>query len=65
MAGALPVLFPNVVIFFLQSRGKLVPNDEKPAAGEAGKKQSWSRTSRKIIPAPLKCKNARFIDFMR
>ena len=37
VAGALPVLFPNVVIFFLQSRGKLVPNDEKPAAGEAGK----------------------------
>ena len=36
-AGALPVLFPNVVIFFLQSRGKLVPNDEKPTAGEAGK----------------------------
>lgn len=37
VAGALPVLFPNVVIFFLQSRGKLVPNDEKPTAGEAGK----------------------------
>lgn len=37
VAGALPVLFPNVVIFFLQSRGKLVPNDEKPAAGETGK----------------------------
>ena len=37
VAGALPVLFPNVVIFFLQSRGKLVPNDEKPVAGEAGK----------------------------
>ena len=38
VAGALPVLFPNVVIFFLQSRGKLVPNDEKPAAGEAERK---------------------------
>ena len=37
VAGALPVLFPNVVIFFLQSRGKLVPNDEKPVAGETGK----------------------------
>ena len=37
VAGALPVLFPNVVIFFLQSRGKLVPNDEKPTAGETGK----------------------------
>ena len=37
VAGALPVLVPNVVIFFLQSRGKLVPNDEKPAAGETGK----------------------------
>ena len=35
VAGALPVLFPNVVIFFLQSRGKLFPNDEKPAAAEA------------------------------
>ena len=35
VAGALPVLFANVVIFFLQSRGKLVPNDEKPAAAEA------------------------------
>ena len=31
VAGAAPVLFPNVVIFFLQSRGKLVPADEKPA----------------------------------
>ena len=31
VAGA----FPNVVIFFLQSRGKLVPNDENPAAAEA------------------------------
>ena len=30
-------MFPNVVIFFLQSRGKLVPNDEKPTAGETGK----------------------------
>ena len=35
VAGALPVLFPNVGIFFLQSRGKLVPDGEKPAAGEA------------------------------
>ena len=34
VAGALPVLFPNVVIFFLQSRGKLVPNDEKPTEAE-------------------------------
>ena len=37
VAGALPVLFPNAVIFFLQSRGKLVPDGEKPADGEAGK----------------------------
>lgn len=35
VAGALPVLFPNVVIFSLQSRGKLVPEGEKPAAGKA------------------------------
>ncbi len=27
-AGALPVLFPNVVIFYLQSRNKLVPPSE-------------------------------------
>ncbi len=59
VAGALPVLFPNVVIFFLQSRGKLVPNDEKPTAGEAGKTIPLSRTSRKIIPAPLKYKSTR------
>ena len=32
VAGAAPILFPNVVIFFLQSQGKLVPKDEKPAA---------------------------------
>ena len=30
IAGALPLLFPSVVIFFLQSRGKLVtPSDRK------------------------------------
>lgn len=28
-AGALPVLFPNLVIYFLQMRGKLVPAGEK------------------------------------
>lgn len=36
-AGAAPILFPNVVIFFLQSRGKLVePSERKnnPAADE-------------------------------
>lgn len=32
VAGAAPILFPNVVILFLQSRGKLVSKDEKPAA---------------------------------
>ncbi len=37
VAGIAPILFPNVVIFFLQSRGKLLPNDEKPAAGESEK----------------------------
>lgn len=29
VAGAAPILFPNVVIFFLQSRGKLVEPSEK------------------------------------
>lgn len=32
VAGAAPILFPNVVILFLQSRGKLVPTGEKPVA---------------------------------
>lgn len=39
VAGAAPILFPNVVIFFLQSQGKLVPKDEKPAAEAEGKVQ--------------------------
>ncbi len=30
-AGALPVLFPNLVIYFLQIRGKLLPPDERKA----------------------------------
>ena len=29
VAGAAPILFPNVVILFLQSRGKLISDDEK------------------------------------
>lgn len=33
VAGIAPVLFPNVVIFFLQSRGKLMPKDEHPTQG--------------------------------
>ena len=37
VAGAAPILFPNVVILFLQSRGKLVSDDGKapPAQPEA------------------------------
>lgn len=31
VAGAAPVLFPNVVIFFLQSRNKLFPPSDAPA----------------------------------
>lgn len=31
-AGAAPILFPNVVIFYLQSKNKLVPPSEKPAS---------------------------------
>lgn len=32
IAGAAPVLFPNVVIFWLQSRNKLVPPEEQHAS---------------------------------
>ena len=31
VAGAAPILFPNVVIFFLQSRNKLFPKSDAPA----------------------------------
>ena len=31
VAGAAPILFPNVVIFFLQSRGTLFASSETPA----------------------------------
>lgn len=31
-AGALPVLFPNLTIYYLQVRGKLLPPDEKKSA---------------------------------
>lgn len=31
VAGAAPILFPNVVIFYLQSRNKLIQPSEKPA----------------------------------
>ncbi len=34
IAGALPVLFPNVVIFYLQSKNKLLPPSE-PATSSA------------------------------
>lgn len=30
VAGAAPILFPNVVIFFLQSRNKLFPKSDAP-----------------------------------
>lgn len=32
VAGAAPILFPNVVIFFLQSRNKLFPSGQTPAS---------------------------------
>ena len=35
VAGAAPVLFPNVVIFYLQSKNKLFDPSEKPAAPAA------------------------------
>ena len=31
-AGALPIFFPNVVIYYLQFKGKLYPKDEQKAA---------------------------------
>ncbi len=31
VAGAAPVLFPNVVIFYLQSKNKLLPPSENPS----------------------------------
>lgn len=36
VAGAAPILFPNVVIFFLQARGKLVSPSEKTDASPSG-----------------------------
>ena len=35
VAGAAPILFPNVVILFLQSRGKLISDDEKASHPKA------------------------------
>ena len=35
VAGAAPILFPNVVIFYLQARGKLVAPGNPSAAGDA------------------------------
>ena len=32
IAGAAPILFPNVVIFYLQSKNKLLPPSEKTSA---------------------------------
>ncbi len=32
VAGAAPILFPNVVIFYLQYKGKLIPPDERTGA---------------------------------
>ena len=36
VAGAAPILFPNVVIFFLQSRNRLFPKNDAPAKPIAG-----------------------------
>lgn len=35
IAGAAPVLFPNVVIFYLQSKNKLIPPSEQRSAAPA------------------------------
>lgn len=34
IAGAAPILYPNVVIFYLQFTGRLMPKDETPAKPE-------------------------------
>lgn len=34
IAGAAPILFPNVVIFYLQFTGRLMPKSETPATPE-------------------------------
>lgn len=33
VAGAAPILFPNVVIYYLQFKGKLLPKEEQSQAG--------------------------------
>lgn len=33
VAGAAPILFPNVVIYYLQFKGKLLPKEEPPQTG--------------------------------
>ncbi len=35
VAGAAPLLFPNVVIFYLQSKNRLFPPSETPAAAKS------------------------------
>lgn len=35
LAGAAPILFPNVVIFYLQSKNRLIPAGEVPAPSAA------------------------------
>ena len=35
IAGAAPILFPNVVIFYLQSKNKLFPPSENPSAPQS------------------------------
>ena len=35
VAGAAPILFPNVVIYYLQFTGKLMPKEEAPAQAPA------------------------------
>lgn len=64
VAGALPVLFPNVVIFSCKAGASLFPMMKSPLPVKQAR-QPLSRTSRKIIPAPSKYKSTRFIDFMR
>ena len=39
LAGALPILFPNVVLVYLQTKGKLVTPSDAPAAAAASEEE--------------------------
>ena len=53
VAGAAPVLFPNVVISSCKAGASLSPPAKKPPKE---RQMCRSRRNRKTVPAPLKCK---------